>query len=165
MLQQIQEGNKVCRLNKALYGLQQTGRAWYSKLNKVLLEMEAVQSKNDPCLYRIGRGKVPALILTYVDDILVSSPNATVEEITRQLSKRFEIKNLDVVSFCLDIEIEKHSDGYFINQRRYILELLERFGLLEATSVSSPIAVGTLLRKRSPSRKGCNYRSENWSAS
>ena len=30
------ESNKVCRLHKAIYGLKQSPRAWYSKLSSVL---------------------------------------------------------------------------------------------------------------------------------
>jgi len=79
MFRGIKKGNKVCRLNKALYSLRQAGRTWHSKLNQALIEMEAIQSKCDPAciLARIGKGKIPTLILTYVDDILILSPEKT----------------------------------------------------------------------------------------
>nr|GEX82767.1 ribonuclease H-like domain-containing protein [Tanacetum cinerariifolium] len=43
--------NKVCKLNKALYALNQTPRQWNAKLTTVLVEHGFVQSKYDYSLY------------------------------------------------------------------------------------------------------------------
>lgn len=126
MLRQIKESNRICRLNKALYGLRQAGRAWHSKLRQALLEMGAIPSKCDPCLFQIKKGKIPTLILTYVDDILISSPSVEVmDEVISHLSTKFEVKNLGDIDFCLGMEFKRHQGVFSINQRRYILELLE----------------------------------------
>lgn len=36
MLQELKAGEKVCLLNRSLYGLRQAGRMWYVKLNEIL---------------------------------------------------------------------------------------------------------------------------------
>ena len=41
----------VCKLNKSLYGLKQSARAWNLKINQVLLNEGFTRSKADPCLY------------------------------------------------------------------------------------------------------------------
>lgn len=41
----------VCRLNKSLYGLKQSTRSWNQAINKALVEIKCVQSKNNQCLY------------------------------------------------------------------------------------------------------------------
>lgn len=147
-MREIKEGNKVCRLNKALYDLRQAGRAWHSKLSEALIEMGAIPSKCDPCLFQIRKGKIPTLILIYVDDILISSPSSELMyEIIRKLSTKFEVKNLGDVDFCLGMEFKRHEDEFSINQRRYILELLERFGMSDAKPVCSPVEPGTTLCK------------------
>lgn len=147
MVHQMKEGDKVCRLNKALYGLRQAGSAWHSKLNQVLIEMGATQSKCDPCLYRIGREKIPTLILIYVDDILISSPHRKlIDKVINALSRKFEVKNLGEVHYCLGMEFSRHQDEVLINQRRYILELLERFGLTDAKPASTPLVPGVAWR-------------------
>lgn len=40
MLKQLQSGEKVCRLKKALYDLKQAGRQWHKKLNEKLQELK-----------------------------------------------------------------------------------------------------------------------------
>lgn len=148
MLREIKGSDKVCRLNKALYGLRQAGRAWYSKLNRVLLKMGATPSKCDPCLYRVDKGKIPTLILTYVDDILILSPCLKLMSgIIEGLSNIFEVKNLGEVSFCLGLEFKRQDGEISINQRRYISELLERFGMTDAKPVCTPIETGSSLCK------------------
>lgn len=52
MMKTLSKGNKIYRLNKALYGLRQSGRQWYSKLNGILKEFGAIPT-NDPCLYHV----------------------------------------------------------------------------------------------------------------
>ena len=148
MLRQIEEGNKICRLYKALYGLRQAGRAWHTKLSQALTAMGAIQSKCDPCLYRVGKGKIPTLILTYVDDILIMSPNkGLTNKMINALSNMFEVKNLGEVSSCLGMEFRRRQGEFHISQTRYISELLERFGMTDAKPVSTPLAVGATLYK------------------
>ena len=43
--------NYVCKLNKSLYGLKQSGRNWFHTLRDFMLSKNFRQSKNDPCLF------------------------------------------------------------------------------------------------------------------
>ena len=53
----------VCRLKKALYGLKEAPRAWYSRIDSYLLSMGFQKSEADLNLYFIMVGDDP---LTYV---------------------------------------------------------------------------------------------------
>ena len=44
--------------------------------------------------------------------------------------------------FFLGIEVPQKSDGIYICQNKYALEILRRFGMLESNSVGSPIVPG-----------------------
>ncbi|KAI0524562.1 hypothetical protein KFK09_003939 [Dendrobium nobile] len=65
----------VCKLHKAIYGLKQSPRQWYSKLTTHLQAFEFHFSKLDPSflLYKVGSTR--AFILIYVDDMPVTSNN------------------------------------------------------------------------------------------
>lgn len=41
----------ACLLKKAIYGLKQSGRQWYNKLDTKLKELKFIPSHADPCIY------------------------------------------------------------------------------------------------------------------
>ena len=43
--------NKVCKLQKAMYGLRESPRAWYDCSNKYVEQLNFVRSNYDYCLY------------------------------------------------------------------------------------------------------------------
>ncbi|RVW87878.1 Retrovirus-related Pol polyprotein from transposon RE1 [Vitis vinifera] len=96
----------VCKLQKSLYGLKQSPRAWFERFTKVIKGEEFSQGKSDHTLFikRSPGGKITVLIV-YVDDIIVTGNDE--EEISRLktvLSKEFEIKDLGTLRKheCLD---------------------------------------------------------------
>lgn len=57
----------VCPLKKSMYGLKQTPRAWFEKLQSALTHM-GFKASHQPTL---------VLVLVYVDDIIVTDPSST----------------------------------------------------------------------------------------
>ena len=45
------DGNKVCRLKKALYGLKKSPRAWFGRFAKVMIANGYKQSQRDHTLF------------------------------------------------------------------------------------------------------------------
>ena len=43
--------DKVCKLQKAIYGLKQSGRRWNEKFNEIVLDIGFILSKVDRCAY------------------------------------------------------------------------------------------------------------------
>ena len=100
ILLELRKGNKVCHLEKSLYGLRQAGRSWYVKLDKALRKYGAIPTKSDPCLFQIGSGEDVTLIAVYVDDILIASRSQKkIAELGRKLAMDFEVKDLGPVSY------------------------------------------------------------------
>ena len=62
----------VYKLKKALYGLKQAPRAWYSKLDKSLLELGISRSNHEPAVYYNTRNFFKLYIGVYVVDFLVA---------------------------------------------------------------------------------------------
>ena len=49
--------------------------------------------------------------------------------------------------YFLGIEVVQKSDGIFIRQKKYVLEVLKRFGMDKCNPVHNPIVLGEKLEK------------------
>lgn len=145
-LRELKTENKVCLLNKAIYGLRQAGRCWNIRLCQTLLEYGAKKSLSDPCVFFKGQGRRLLLISTYVDDILIASQDKTeISRIKEYLSDKFEIKKLGPIKYCLGIEFHQNKESITMKQNGYIRDLLDRFGMTDANPVASPLEPGLKL--------------------
>jgi hypothetical protein len=130
----------VCKLQRTLYGLKQSPRAWFGRLNLAMRKYGFQQSNSDHVLFlKHHRGKVTTLIV-YVDDMIITGDD--LEEITRlqeQLAIEFEMKNLKGLKYFLGIEVTRSKHGIFLSQQKYILDLLSEVGLLDCKPADTPI--------------------------
>lgn len=86
------------------------------------------------------------ILIVYVDDIILIGDDA--EEMSKlkvHLAKEFEIKNLERLRYFLGIEVAR-SEGIFISQRKYILDLLKEIDMLGYRSADSPIDANHTLK-------------------
>ena len=63
----------VCKLQKAIYGLRQAPRAWYTELGSFLISIGFINSKSDTSLFLRQHHGNTIYLLVYVDDIIVTS--------------------------------------------------------------------------------------------
>jgi hypothetical protein len=138
----------VCHLKKSLYGLKQAHRAWFSRLSTRLLELGFQGSRTDTSLFFFGHGATTIFILIYVDDIIVTSPSPVlVARLISKLQGDFPIKDLGNINYFLGIEVVHTSDGLFLSQRKYILDLLKKSNMLNAKTVTSPMSSSVTLSR------------------
>ena len=130
----------VCKLQRALYGLKQSPRAWFGRFSLAMEKYGFQQSNSNHTLFQKRQlGKVTALIV-YVDDMIITGNDP--EEILRlqkQLATKFEMKILGGLKDFLGIEVARSKQGIFLSQRKYILDLLSKVGLLDYKPADSPI--------------------------
>lgn len=69
--------NKVCKLNKSLYGLKQASRQWFAKLVEELNTQGFLQSKNDYNLFIKKTDHHITLAAVYIDDIILTGTDIT----------------------------------------------------------------------------------------
>ncbi|CAM8919891.1 unnamed protein product [Rhodiola kirilowii] len=62
----------VCLLKKALFGLKQAPRAWFTKLGSFLLHHGFQSCKSDTSLFIRHSGDSVLYILVYVDDLIIT---------------------------------------------------------------------------------------------
>ena len=150
-------GNKVCKLKKSLYGLKQASRVWNRKLDQVLKSMELKQSKTDPCIYFKTNENERIYIAIYVDDILILTSNNTSKiKIKESLKSHFKMKDLGEASYILGMKItrDRKNGKLWIDQQRYVNEVIRRFNMEESNPISTPLDVNQKLSKQQcPSTK------------
>jgi hypothetical protein len=65
----------VCKLKKSLYGLKQSPRMWYQKIDTYMLGLGFTRSKEDHCVYFKLIGDHLIYLVLYVDDMLLIGNN------------------------------------------------------------------------------------------
>ncbi|KMQ86502.1 rna-dependent dna polymerase [Lasius niger] len=132
MLDQIQKGDTVCRLHKALYGLRQAGRCWHTNLDAVLKTYGAKNASSDPCIYYKGQGEDIILIATYVDDIVIAARDPKkIAKLKHFLNAKFELKDSKEIKRCLGIEFLRSKNEIRLKQSALIREILHRFDMID----------------------------------
>ena len=117
---------------RSLYGLKQAPRAWFERFTSVVTTAGFVASQHDPALFvhTLPRGRT--LILLYVDDMLITGDDLEyIAFVKACLSKQFHMSVLGSLSYFLGIEVSSTSDGYYLSQRKYIQDILDRAGLTD----------------------------------
>ncbi|RVW82645.1 Retrovirus-related Pol polyprotein from transposon RE1 [Vitis vinifera] len=134
------EGNIVCKLQRTLYGLKQSPRAWFGRFSTTMKKYGFQQSNSDHTLFLKHRqGKLTTLIV-YVDDMIITGDDSKeIARLQEQLASEFEMKNLGGLKYFLGIEVARSKRGIFLSQRKYILDLLTKVGLLDCKPTETPI--------------------------
>lgn len=102
----------ICKLDKALCGLKQAPRAWYSRLSGRLQELGFLASKDDTSLFFFNKGSVSIFLLVYVDDIIVASSSLeATTALLKDLEKDFALKDLGDLHYFLGIEVKRSPDS------------------------------------------------------
>jgi hypothetical protein len=136
----ISKPDHVCHLNKSLYGLKQAPRAWYSRFADHLLRLGFVGSRADPSLFIYHRNMESVYLLLYVDDIVLTTSS---EQLLRQtimaLEREFSLKDLGTLHYFLGVAVSRSSEGMFLSERQYIIDILDRAGMSECNPCSTAI--------------------------
>ena len=147
----VKEGEEelVCKLNKSIYGLKQSSRCWYNTIDQFLKNSGYVQSSADSCIYIKREGDDIVLMALYVDDLLLASQNhAMLRREKERLRKRFEMKDLGEVHYCLGIQVERDREKkqMKLHQSKYLTNLLQKFGMENCKPAATPVDQGTKLQ-------------------
>ncbi|KAK1618138.1 hypothetical protein QYE76_023655 [Lolium multiflorum] len=132
--------NHVYKLDKALYGLKQAPRAWYEHLKELLVDRGFDVGLIDPTLFTKRVNGELFVCQLYVDDIIFGSTNkAFNDEFSKLMTDRFEMSMMGEMKFFLGFEIKQLREGTFINQAKYLQDMLKRFKMTEMKGVATPM--------------------------
>nr|GEZ72266.1 hypothetical protein [Tanacetum cinerariifolium] len=128
--------NHMYKLKKALYGLKQAPRVWYDLLSLFLISKGSV----DPILFICRNGNDLLLVQIYVDDIIFAASTPELCDLFASLMcSKFKMSMMGKISFFLGLQISQSPRGIFINQSKYALESLKKYGFESCDPVDTPM--------------------------
>lgn len=134
----------VGRLEKSLYGLRQASRNWYVTIRKWFLSYGLKPSAADPCVFVLVREDGTTLVVVlYVDDMMIAGSNKQiVDDFKQAIMKRFAVKDQGELRWVLGMEVmrDRKRKTLEINQKVYVEKTLDRLGMADCKSVSTPAA-------------------------
>ncbi|KAJ9562631.1 hypothetical protein OSB04_007791 [Centaurea solstitialis] len=130
-------------LDNALYGLKQAPRAWYEELSKHLLSKGFKKGSVDSTLFLMKEGEHIVVIQIYVDDIIFGSTSRELcKKFENVMTEEFKMSMMGEINFFLGLQVRQFSDGIFINQSKYIFDLLKKYDMSGCHSIGTPMATG-----------------------
>ncbi|GJU59892.1 retrovirus-related pol polyprotein from transposon TNT 1-94 [Tanacetum coccineum] len=132
--------NHVYKLKKALYGLKQAPRVWYDMLSSFLISQDFSKGLVDPTLFICRDGKELLLVQIYVDDIIFAASTPELCDLfSKIMCSKFKMSMMGKISFFLGLQISQSPRGIFINQSKYSLESLKKYGFDSCDLVDTPM--------------------------
>ncbi|GKB61780.1 retrotransposon protein, putative, ty1-copia subclass [Tanacetum coccineum] len=122
--------NKVCKLQRSIYGLKQASRSWNKRFDVEIKKIGFTQNPDEPCVYLKASGSNVAFLILYVDDILLMGNNVTMlQEVKSWLCKCFSMKDLGEAAYILRIKIIRDRSKRLIalSQSAYLEKILKKF--------------------------------------
>ncbi|KAJ9544470.1 hypothetical protein OSB04_024177 [Centaurea solstitialis] len=125
-------------------------RAWYDNLSTFLLSKGFERGKIDSTLFLKKYPKHIILLQIYVDDIIFGSTNPKLYEKFELLMKtEYKLSMMGELTYFLGIQIKQSEKGIFINQGKYVHDMLKKFHLTSCTPMKTLMAPPLLLDKDS----------------
>ena len=146
--------NLVSKLRKSLYSLKQAPRQWYKKFDSFMHRIGFKRCVANHCCYVKSFDNSFIILLLYMDDMLiVGSSIEEINNLKKQLSKQFAMKDLGAAKQILGMRIirDKANGTLKLSQPEYLKKVLSRFIMNEAKPISTPLGSHfKLSKKQSP---------------
>ncbi|KAA0050103.1 gag/pol protein [Cucumis melo var. makuwa] len=86
---------KVCKLNRSIYGLKKASRSWNIRFDIAIKSYGFDQNVDEPCVYKkINKGKVAFLVLYVNDILLIGNDVGYLIDVKAWLAAQFQMKDL-----------------------------------------------------------------------
>ncbi|GJV02452.1 putative RNA-directed DNA polymerase [Tanacetum coccineum] len=136
---------RVCKLQKAIYGLKQASRSWNLCFHEKVKQFGFSRSEDESCIYIKVSGSVVVFLVLYVDDILlIGNDIPTLQSVKDWLGKCFAMKDMGDATYILGIKIYRDRSKRLIglSQDTYLDKILKRFRMENSKKGSLPLHHG-----------------------
>ena len=142
--------HKVFRLRKALYGLHQAPRAWYTKLDDTLLSLGFRRSESEHAVYIRQNNDAKLVVGVYVDDLVITGTDRDdLRVFKNEMAAAFKMSDLGLLHYYLGIEVKQSASGISLSQGAYAAKILERSGMAGCNPCQTPMEARLKLSKQS----------------
>ncbi|GJY38745.1 retrotransposon protein, putative, ty1-copia subclass [Tanacetum coccineum] len=134
--------NRVCKLKRSIYGLQQASREWNKRFDDEIKKFGFTQNRDEPCVYLKASGSNVTFLILYVNDILITGNNIPMlQDVKSYLRRCFAMKDLGEAAYILRIKIYRDRSHRLIGlcQSAYIEKILKRFHMENSKRGSIPM--------------------------
>src|SRR4051812_37492124 len=144
------DANKVCKLQRSIYGLKQASRSWNQHFDKVIKSFGFIQTYGEACIYKKVSGSSVAFLILCVDDILLIGNDVDLlNSVKDYLNNSFSMKDLAEAAYILGIKIYRDRSRRIISlsQSTYLDKVLKRFGMEDIKKGFLPMLPNATLSK------------------
>ncbi|RVW13626.1 Retrovirus-related Pol polyprotein from transposon RE1 [Vitis vinifera] len=136
--------HKVYKLKKALYGLKQAPQAWFSRIEAHFVNEGFERCHSEHTLFvKTSKGGKILILSLYADDLIfIGNDESMFYEFKSSMMHEFDMTDLGKMRYFLGVEVLQKTDGIYISQKKYALDVFKRFGMEESNYVHSPIVIG-----------------------
>jgi Reverse transcriptase (RNA-dependent DNA polymerase) len=132
--------NKVIHLQRALYGLNQAGLAWWKELSSSMNELGFKCLVSDAGLFVCKGFKEIIIAIVYVDNAMFFGKNrAQVDSKKKLFMDKWECCDLGEVKEFLCMRITQKEKDIHLDQHDHLDKVLERFSMTNSKSVPTPL--------------------------
>jgi hypothetical protein len=120
-----------------LYGLKKAPRVWYDQIDGFLKSSGFQKSDVDENMYFKVGGNQPVILIMDVDDLFLTGDEEIIAWCKRELTSKFEMKDLGLMHYFLGLEVWQRQGEIFLEQGNYTVDVLKRFGMMDCKSMST----------------------------
>ncbi|KAG5865608.1 hypothetical protein JTB14_019351 [Gonioctena quinquepunctata] len=135
--------NKVCKLQKSLYGSEHAPALWNQKLTNILQKHGLMQLKTKQCVF-VNEDRSMVLAIHIDDGLLAGSDKEKMKKILNHLQKEFEIKIDENPDTYLGITFSKSCGKVKLPQEGYAQQVVDEYRMTDAKPTSTPSVVGSI---------------------
>ena len=77
------------------------------------------------------------ILFLYVDDLFLTGEEKLIDEWKKNLVVEFKIKDLGIMQYFLGLEVWQFLDEIFLNQGKYVIEVLNIFQMTNCKSMNT----------------------------
>ncbi|CAI7750291.1 unnamed protein product [Closterium sp. NIES-54] len=124
------DSDRVCKLKRTIYGLKQSPRAWYMRIDEHLLSLGFVRSECDHALYVLNKDEKKLVLLLYIDDLLLVLDSKTLAaDVKTKLDAEFSMR-------------DRGNKTLALHQHKYLESVVDLFDMIESKLTPTPMEAG-----------------------